>query len=54
MGHGVADLEHSVPPDNYGFSGFAKKKKSDFCRYLPASIMTGQRQYDMKYIIQKV
>jgi hypothetical protein len=53
MGHGVADLEHSVPPDNYGFSGFAKKK-SDFCRYLPASIMTGQRQYDMKYIIQKV
>ena len=24
--NGVADLEHSVPPDNYGFSGFAKKK----------------------------
>ena len=28
MGHGVADLEHSVPPDNYGFSGFAKKNRT--------------------------
>ena len=54
MGHGVADLEHSVPPDNYGFSGCAKKKLSNFCRYLLAKILTGQRQYDMKYIIQKV